>query len=233
MMIRLILALALLILLFWYYKRWRALPPEVRNQTLLKYMIIIAFIVCIAAVVTGRLHWLGAVVAGIAALIKFGLHTMLRAAPFLNILRKSPFFSNPTFKTPFLEASIDLKTGQIVGSVLQGPHEGKPLAHLSSEDLQELESHYLERDRASLYLIRVIRQRTGHQYQQKQQYQSTHDPSINEALQILGLDKNPNRQNIIKAHRSLIQKLHPDRGGNDYLASRINLAKEILLKHID
>lgn len=38
---------------------------------------------------------------------------------------------------------------------------------------------------------------------------------------------------INDAHRRLIQKLHPDRGGNDYLASRVNLARDLLLKRIE
>lgn len=50
------------------------------------------------------------------------------------------------------------------------------------------------------------------------------------ALQILGLKKPYGENEVIEAHRNLIQKLHPDRGGNDYLASQINHARDKLLE---
>ncbi|WP_255874824.1 DnaJ domain-containing protein [Microbulbifer elongatus] len=53
-----------------------------------------------------------------------------------------------------------------------------------------------------------------------------------EARRILSVSKNASRDEIIGAHRKLIQKFHPDRGGNDYLASRINAAKALLLKQL-
>lgn len=61
--------------------------------------------------------------------------------------------------------------------------------------------------------------------------------ALQEALQILGLDGNIERDEITPdmvndAHRHLIQKLHPDRGGNDYLASKINQARDLLLKEL-
>lgn len=63
------------------------------------------------------------------------------------------------------------------------------------------------------------------------------DLSIDEAMQTLGLEGDLNSGNITvtmvnDAHRRLIQKVHPDRGGNDFLASRVNRARDVLIDRL-
>lgn len=50
-----------------------------------------------------------------------------------------------------------------------------------------------------------------------------------DAADILGIDPNASAEDIRLAHKKLMQKIHPDRGGSDALAKHINQAKDVLL----
>ena len=60
---------------------------------------------------------------------------------------------------------------------------------------------------------------------------SSGDMSLDQAREILGLGKDATREEVISAHRRLMQKVHPDRGGSTYLAQQLNEAKRVLLKN--
>lgn len=75
--------------------------------------------------------------------------------------------------------------------------------------------------------LRYRRQRSGNGSQQHPA--GTDAMGRAEALATLGLQEGASPDEIVQAHRRLIQRLHPDRGGNDYLAAKINRAKDVLL----
>ncbi len=60
-----------------------------------------------------------------------------------------------------------------------------------------------------------------------------HSMNLEEARDMLGLEEPFTKEQVIEAHRQLIQKVHPDRGGNDYLAARLNQARDLLLEDLN
>ena len=53
--------------------------------------------------------------------------------------------------------------------------------------------------------------------------------SREEALSVLGLQMDADETAIRDAHRRMIARAHPDTGGSDYLAAKINQARDVLL----
>jgi DnaJ family protein C protein 19 len=53
--------------------------------------------------------------------------------------------------------------------------------------------------------------------------------SREEAYEVLGLHPGASETDIREAHRRLMRGAHPDAGGSDWLAARINQARDILL----
>ncbi|SDX20723.1 sulfate transporter CysZ [Thiocapsa roseopersicina] len=132
---------------------------------------------------------------------------------------------------------IDHLSGRIGGEVLAGPHAGRSLDQVPTEDLVEmLETCYASDPESAealeVYLDRERGRKTA-ESPRRRHAEIPHSPieqmQPEEARAILGIGPDAGPQEVRGAHRRLIQRLHPDRGGSDYLAAKINEAKQVLL----
>lgn len=233
-MIGKLLILAVVVLGYFWLKSWyKSLDKQARKKAMWNIAVIGLVVILVAAVATGRMHWAGLAFAGVLGFLKVIATYGMRFAPLLFSLARKQNFATPEFCTPYL--NVKLQFGNQVnleGSVIDGPHAGKNLNELGNDDLVELANFYKEKCKRSYYLILVLLQKSGsNQYHQQQQgVEDNTSITRQEAIQVLGLADEFTDEDVKLAHRKLIQKLHPDKGGNAWLASRINLAKETLLK---
>jgi hypothetical protein len=117
------------------------------------------------------------------------------------------------------------------GRVLSGSYQGASLDALDQQALMKLlgEVDNDSRDLLAAYLDRREpgwREHAQHHAGSGTRPTSGGNVTKEEAYQILGLQRGASTEEISRAHRSLIKKLHPDQGGTTYLAARINEAKD-------
>lgn len=140
-------------------------------------------------------------------------------------------------QTRFLRMALDHDSGDMDGQVKEGRFAGCRLSAMSIEDLLALwqECGAVDAQSASILESFMDRQH-GEAWRAAAgagaSGSSTADGPLSreEALEILGLEEGANDAAIRVAHRRLMQKIHPDHGGSNYLAAKINQAKELLLK---
>lgn len=142
-----------------------------------------------------------------------------------------------TVRTAALEMELDHDTGALQGLVLAGRQEGKSLASLGLTELkalyQELSGDPESRQLLETYLdsrFPVWREDAKPDRHDGQRVApGSGAMTKEEAYKILGLEAGAAAADVRKAHRRLIQRLHPDLGGSSFLAARINEAKDVLL----
>ena len=141
-------------------------------------------------------------------------------------------------RTAMIEMELDHDSGNMDGSVLAGALAGRRLDSLDEALLQQLHQECATADPEGVRLLEAYFDRRFPRW--RENAHGNDNPRTGgdapsgpmteqEAYQVLGLEPGASLDEIRKAHRTLMKKLHPDQGGSTYLAARVNQAKEILL----
>jgi hypothetical protein len=139
-------------------------------------------------------------------------------------------------RSQFLDMTLDHDSGELSGQIVAGPNAGHSLDEF---DLPQLTAMIPGLDAESVPLLESYLDRRfpawrqdaqGHAAGGQGRPAASGKMTNEEAYQILGLQPGAGRDEIGRAHRALMKKLHPDQGGSTYLAARVNEAKETLLR---
>ncbi len=145
-----------------------------------------------------------------------------------------------------IEMELDHATGVMSGLVLAGPFEGAALAQLDRDSLGSLHAFCQAADGEGARLLeayfdrrfpgwRGTAQDQGHAGRADAGSGARGGPrpgtmSEDEACELLGLAKGASREEVARAHRSVMKTAHPDHGGSTDLAARVNEAKDVLMR---
>ncbi len=241
MFIRLFLFLLILAGLMWFVGKLGRGTAHDRMKYLKLAALYGAAGLLLAAILTGRLHGLFALLAGAVPWIQRAILARSAYSMFKSwqgpVQGGKPGQSSDV-TTKYFDMTLDHDSGEIFGAVRRGRHKDKSLADLSIEELADLLAECRKKDGQSASVLETYLDRmrldeweefVAEHGSAGRAPESSDDISREEALQILGLHEGATREEIAEAHKILMQRNHPDRGGSTWLAARINRAKDILL----
>ncbi|MFI4947208.1 MAG: DnaJ domain-containing protein [Alphaproteobacteria bacterium] len=141
-------------------------------------------------------------------------------------------------ETRFIRMTLDHDTGAMSGTVLEGRFAGMRLEELRPPDLLALLRECRAEDEDAARLLEAYLDRVRSNWHDEMAGDDARtapppnapDVTVEEAYAILGLAPGADAAAIKAAHHRLMKQLHPDHGGTDYLASKINRARDVLLK---
>jgi len=154
-----------------------------------------------------------------------------------------------TVTTAFLRMSLDHDTGSMSGTVLRGQFAGLRVEEMGVGDLLTLVRECRAEDEEGTRLLEAYLDRLHPDWRDElaggrssgtgakgggsgsgAPRPASGDVTVEEAYAILGVKSGATPDEIKEAHRRLMVKLHPDHGGSDYLATKINRARDVLLR---
>lgn len=141
-------------------------------------------------------------------------------------------------RSAMIEMRLDHASGAMSGSVLAGAYAGRALDALSRPELMSLRQELARDDPDGVNLLEAYLDRRFAGWRETDQGQGQARGSARpggamsrrEAYEILGLAEGASAAEIIRAHRALMKKFHPDHGGSTALAARVNQAKDVLME---
>ena len=147
--------------------------------------------------------------------------------------QKSPGQSS-RIVTDHLEVELDHDSGRIQGRVLKGFFAGRDLESLAPVEMAHLWQDCRFADPQSAQILETYLDHAHPSWREdmaRSDGERTAGGTMTreQALDILGLGHGATEDDIRRAHRELMMKLHPDRGGSTFLAAKINEAKDVLL----
>ena len=146
-----------------------------------------------------------------------------------------------SIQTRMLRMTLDHDTGEMDGIVVEGRYQGRALGELAMPDLLVLWRECRASDAQSAAVLEAYMDRLhGAEWREAAGAGPAGEGAApgaapggpmtrEEAYDVLGLAAGATPAEIRAAHRRLMQKLHPDHGGSNYLAAKINEAKDLLL----
>jgi hypothetical protein len=197
--------------------------------------IVIAILAVATLAVSGRL---AALLMPLAMLMP----ALIRVRSLLDRYRPPSGGQTSTVATPFLRMTLDHDTGSMTGTILRGRFSGMRVEELGSADLVALLRECRAEDEEGARLLEAYLDRVHPDWRDELAGEragssagsarpASGDITVEEAYAILGLAPGADAEAIKEAHRRLMVKLHPDHGGSDYLATQINRARDVLLRH--
>jgi DnaJ domain len=197
--------------------------------------IVIAVLAVATLAISGRL---AALLMPLAMLMP----ALIRVRSLLDRYRPPSGSQTSTVATPFLRMTLDHDTGSMTGTILQGRFSGMRVEELGSADLLALLRECRAEDEEGARLLEAYLDRVHPDWRDELAGErpgssgsgarsTSGDMTVEEAFAILGLAPGADAEAIKEAHRRLMVKLHPDHGGSDYLATKINRARDVLLHH--
>lgn len=139
-----------------------------------------------------------------------------------------------SIKTDHLEMELDHDTGSMRGRVIKGLFRGRDVERMAPAELALLWQDCRFADPQSAQLLEAYLDRI-HPSWREDMAKAEASPGAGgimtreEAWEVLGLKPGASAEEVRTAHRDLMMRMHPDRGGSTYLAAKINQAKDVLL----